>query len=213
MTVALTVGSTALGEPVYYETAAVIVTLIKLGKLLEARAKGETSAAIKKLMGRAPKTAPVLRDGTEIDLPVERVRVGDLLRARPGERLPVDGVVVEGRSAVDESVLTGESLPSTRSRGTPSPARPSTSKGSSRSRRGRSAPRPRSLRSSVSSSNPGLEGPHPAARRSRRGRLRPYGHSHRLRHPTPQWRRPRSSPSSGRVFRKSGTAAGKAPPT
>jgi Cu+-exporting ATPase len=96
---------------VYFETAAVIITLIRLGKFLEARAKGRTSEAIKKLMGLRAKTASVIRGGVETDIPVEEVRVGDLVLARPGEKLAVDGVVVEGRSAVDESMLTGESLP------------------------------------------------------------------------------------------------------
>jgi Cu+-exporting ATPase len=111
VTIALTLGSTALGAHVYFETAAVIITLIKLGKLLEARAKGQTSAAIKKLMGLRAKTARVVRDGAEIDIPIEHVRVGDIVLVRPGEKIPVDGIVVEGRSAVDESMLTGESLP------------------------------------------------------------------------------------------------------
>lgn len=111
VTIALTLGTTALGEHVYFETAAVIITLIKLGKLLEARAKGQASAAIKKLMGLRAKTARVVRDGQEIDIPIEQVRVGDLVLVRPGEKIPVDGVVVEGRSAVDESMLTGESMP------------------------------------------------------------------------------------------------------
>ncbi|MEI7988281.1 MAG: heavy metal translocating P-type ATPase [Chloroflexota bacterium] len=96
---------------VYFETAAVIITLIKLGKFLEARAKGRTSEAIKKLMGLKPKTARVVRNGQEIDLPAEEVLVGDIVIVRPGEKIPVDGVVIEGRSAVDESMLTGESLP------------------------------------------------------------------------------------------------------
>ncbi len=95
----------------YFETAAVIITLIVAGKLLEARAKGRTSAAIKKLMGLRAKTARVVRDGVEVDIPVEAVRVGDLVIVRPGEKIPVDGVVVEGHSAVDESMITGESLP------------------------------------------------------------------------------------------------------
>jgi Cu+-exporting ATPase len=96
---------------VYYETAAVIITLIKLGKFLEARAKGRTSEAIKKLMGLRAKTARVIRDGVETEVPVDDVRVGDFVVVRPGEKIPVDGVVVEGRSAIDESMLTGESLP------------------------------------------------------------------------------------------------------
>jgi Cu+-exporting ATPase len=99
------------GQHVYFETSAVIITLIKLGKMLEARAKGRTGEAIRKLMGLRPKTARVVRDGAEVDVPVEEVRVGDLVIVRPGERVPVDGVVVEGNSAVDESMLTGEPLP------------------------------------------------------------------------------------------------------
>jgi Cu+-exporting ATPase len=101
----------ALQGHVYFETAAVIVTLITLGKLLEARAKGRTSEAIKKLMGLAPKTATLLRDGQEVEVKIEEVLAGDVLVVRPGERVPVDAVVIEGRSSVDESMLTGESLP------------------------------------------------------------------------------------------------------
>ncbi len=103
----------AMGDHVYFETSALIITLIKLGKVLEARAKGRTSEAIKKLMGLRPKTARVIRPGSEaeIEVLVEAVSLGDLVVVRPGERMPVDGVVVEGRSAVDESMLTGESLP------------------------------------------------------------------------------------------------------
>lgn len=100
-----------IGEHVYFETAAVILTLITLGKLLEARAKGRTSEAIKKLMGLAPKTATILRDGNEVEVPVDSLVQGDHVLVRPGERVPVDGFVLEGRSAVDESMLTGESLP------------------------------------------------------------------------------------------------------
>ena len=96
---------------VYFETAAVIITLIKLGKFLEARAKGRTSEAIKKLMGLRAKTARVIRDGEEAEVSIDDVRVGDVVLVRPGEKIPVDGVVIEGRSAVDESMLTGESLP------------------------------------------------------------------------------------------------------
>ncbi len=95
----------------YFETAAVILTLITVGKFLEARAKGQTSEAIKKLIGLAPKTATVVRNGTEQEIPAEDVVPGDRVIVRPGERIPVDGVVIEGRSAVDESMLTGESLP------------------------------------------------------------------------------------------------------
>jgi Cu+-exporting ATPase len=96
---------------VYFETSAVIITLIKLGKYLEARAKGRTSEAIKKLMSLRAKTARVIRDGNELEIPSEEVQVGDIILVRPGEKVPVDGVIIEGRSAVDESMLTGESLP------------------------------------------------------------------------------------------------------
>jgi Cu+-exporting ATPase len=100
-----------VGDHVYFETGAVILTLITLGKLLEARAKGQTSAAIKQLMGLAPKTALLLRGDQEIEIATDEVMVGDRLVVRPGERIPVDGVVIDGQSAVDESMLTGESLP------------------------------------------------------------------------------------------------------
>ncbi len=96
---------------VYFETAAVIITLIKLGKYLEARAKGKTSEAIKKLMGLQAKTAHIIRDGEETEIPIDEVAMGDFIIVRPGEKIPVDGVVLEGRSSVDESMLTGESLP------------------------------------------------------------------------------------------------------
>jgi len=96
---------------VYFETAAVIITLIRLGKYLEAKAKGRTSDAIKKLMGLRPKTAIVIRDGVELDLPIDDVRVGDLVVVKPGGRIPTDGKIVEGTSTVDESMLTGESFP------------------------------------------------------------------------------------------------------
>jgi Cu+-exporting ATPase len=105
------------GQHVYFETSALIITLIKLGKMLEARAKGRTGEAIRRLMGLRPKTARVIRDGAETDMPIDQVRVGDIVVVRPGERLPVDGVVVEGRSAVDESMLTGEPLPVDKSPG------------------------------------------------------------------------------------------------
>jgi P-type Cu+ transporter len=95
----------------YFEAAAVIVTLILLGRLLEATAKGRTSEAIKKLMRLAPKTARVVRDGQEVEIPIEEVRQGDVIQVRPGERIPVDGAVVEGSSFVDESMVTGEPVP------------------------------------------------------------------------------------------------------
>ncbi|MFH1524739.1 MAG: heavy metal translocating P-type ATPase [Chloroflexota bacterium] len=104
---------------VYFETAAVIITLIRLGKFLEARAKGRTSEAIKKLMGLRAKTAHIVREGAELEVPVDEVRVGDMVLVRPGEKIPVDGVVVDGRSAVDESMLTGESLPVEKGHGDP----------------------------------------------------------------------------------------------
>jgi Cu+-exporting ATPase len=99
------------GTHLYFETSAVIVTLIVLGKYLEAKAKGRTSEALKKLMGLRAKTARVLRDGQELDIAIDDVRVGDVVIVRPGEKIPVDGVVVDGRSSVDEAMITGESLP------------------------------------------------------------------------------------------------------
>jgi len=96
---------------VYFETSAVIITLIKLGKYLEAKARGRTSEAIKQLLGLRPKTANVVRNGQEEEVPVDDVLVGDIVIVRPGEKIPVDGTVITGRSAVDESMLTGESLP------------------------------------------------------------------------------------------------------
>ena len=95
----------------YYETAVIIIGLILMGRWLEARAKKQTAGAIKALMGLQAKTARVLRDGAELDVPIEQVVVGDLVRVRPGEKVPVDGMIAEGRSALDESMLTGESLP------------------------------------------------------------------------------------------------------
>ncbi len=95
----------------YFDTSAMIVTLILLGRFLEARAKGQTSAAIKKLIGLRPDSALVIRDGQEVEIPVDDVRVGDLIRVRPGERLPVDGIIREGHSSIDESLITGESIP------------------------------------------------------------------------------------------------------
>ena len=98
--------------PVYFEAAAAITTLVLLGQVLELRARSHTSAAIRALLQFSPKSARLVRvDGTEIDVPIEHVQPGDLLRVRPGERVPVDGIVVDGRSSVDESLLTGEPLP------------------------------------------------------------------------------------------------------
>ncbi|MGD2096994.1 MAG: heavy metal translocating P-type ATPase [Desulfobacterales bacterium] len=96
---------------VYFDTAGAIIVLILLGRLLEARAKGQTSEAIKKLIGLQAKTARVVRDGREEDIPVEEVEIGDRVVVRPGEKIPVDGIVKEGHSAVDESMVTGESIP------------------------------------------------------------------------------------------------------
>jgi len=101
----------------YFEASAVIITLILLGKTFEAVAKGKTSEAIKKLMGLQPKTARVIRDGVEVDIPIEKVDIGDIIVVRPGERIPVDGIIVEGNSAVDESMITGESIPVDKSQG------------------------------------------------------------------------------------------------
>ena len=110
--IALTIGSTALGHHVYFETAAMILTLIKLGKVLEARAKARTGAAIHALVDLAPQRARRLEaDGKEVEIEASAVQVGDRLRVRPGEKIPVDGVVTAGSSTVDESMLTGESMP------------------------------------------------------------------------------------------------------
>jgi len=99
-------------EPkVYFDTSTVIITLILLGRLLEARAKGQTSEAIRKLIGLQAKTARVVRNGKEIDIPVEEVLAGDVVLVRPGEKIPVDGIIKDGKSAVDESMITGESIP------------------------------------------------------------------------------------------------------
>ncbi|MGB9673016.1 MAG: heavy metal translocating P-type ATPase [Anaerolineales bacterium] len=96
---------------VYFETAAMIITLIKIGKYLEARARGQTSEAIKKLISLKPKVAHVIRDGKELDIAVDEVLVGDIVFVHPGEKIPVDGVVVEGNSSIDEAMLTGEAMP------------------------------------------------------------------------------------------------------
>ena len=103
--------SDQVGKSDYFESAAVILTLITLGKLMEARAKGRTSAAIKKLIGLRPKTALSLENGKEKSVPIEDVMPGDILLVRPGERIPVDALVCEGQSSVDESMLSGESMP------------------------------------------------------------------------------------------------------
>ncbi|OPJ60037.1 heavy metal translocating P-type ATPase [Clostridium oryzae] len=104
-------GNTKYAYDLYFESAAVIITLITLGKYLEAVTKGKTSEAIKKLMGLAPKTAIVIKDDKEVEISIEEVEVGDIIVVKPGEKMPVDGEVVEGMTAVDESMLTGESIP------------------------------------------------------------------------------------------------------
>ncbi|MFC4801826.1 heavy metal translocating P-type ATPase [Neobacillus sp. GCM10023253] len=105
------IGSGAHMVELYYETSAVLITLILLGKLFEAKAKGRSSEAIKKLMGLQAKNATVVRDGQEMMIPIEEVLEGDIVYVKPGEKVPVDGEIVEGQSAVDESMLTGESIP------------------------------------------------------------------------------------------------------
>ncbi|GEQ32323.1 heavy metal translocating P-type ATPase [Marinilactibacillus psychrotolerans] len=110
-TIAIWFGYGDFSEVLYYESAAVILTLITLGKYLEVRSKGKTSEAIEKLMGLAPKTALVVRDGKEIKLSIDEVAVGDTVIVKPGEKIPVDGKVLEGMTSVDEAMLTGESIP------------------------------------------------------------------------------------------------------
>jgi Cu+-exporting ATPase len=104
-------GDFKLVNSLYFETAGVIITLILLGKSLEAVTKGRTSESIKKLMGLQPKTAKVIQDGAELEIPIEEVEVGDVVMVRPGEKIPVDGEVLTGNTAIDESMLTGESMP------------------------------------------------------------------------------------------------------
>lgn len=111
MSVVATIWPQVVGGVTFYDTTALIVTLIYLGKYLEARAKGQTSEAIQRLMGLRATVAHVIRDGREVDIPVEQARMGDTLVVRPGEKVPTDGVALAGESSVDESMLTGESLP------------------------------------------------------------------------------------------------------
>ncbi len=106
-------------DHLYFETSATILTLVVLGRFLEARSKGRTSEAVRKLMGLAPRTARVLRDGIEQEIAADRLQVGDLVRVRPGERIPTDGILLEGGTSVDESMLTGESLPVEKGPGDP----------------------------------------------------------------------------------------------
>jgi P-type Cu+ transporter len=110
-TVMIIIGSEGYAQSLYFESAAVILSLITLGKYFEALSKGKTSEAIKKLMGLAPKTATVVRDGKDTEISVEEVEVGDIIIVKPGEKIPVDGVVTEGKTSVDEAMLTGESIP------------------------------------------------------------------------------------------------------
>ena len=107
----------ALMDSFYFESAAMILTLITVGKMLEARSKGKTTDALKSLMKLAPKTAVVVRDGREVEAPIEEVQTGDIFVVRPGENIPVDGVILEGHSAVNEAALTGESIPVDKSEG------------------------------------------------------------------------------------------------
>ncbi len=107
----------ALGTHVYFETSAVIITLIKLGKMLESRTKGRTGGSIRKLMGLRPRTATIIKDGKEKDIPLSHVNVGDIVIVRPGESIPVDGIIIDGESGVDESMLTGEPMPADKTPG------------------------------------------------------------------------------------------------
>lgn len=116
-------------ENLYFESAAMILTLITLGKFLETRAKGKTGDAIRSLMDLSPKTASVRRNGEIVEIPVEQVAVGDVVIVRSGSSIPVDGTVLEGRASVDQSALTGESVPVEKGAGTRSPPRRSTPKG------------------------------------------------------------------------------------
>ena len=104
-------GETHYAMHLYFESAVVILTLITLGKYLEAVSKGKTSEAIQKLMGLAPKTATIIKNGKEVSIPIEEVIVGDIILVKPGEKLPVDGEIIEGSTSIDESMLTGESIP------------------------------------------------------------------------------------------------------
>jgi len=115
----ISTGDISFTGDLYFETAGVIITLILLGKYLESVTKGKTSEAIKKLIGLQPKTATVINGDNETIIPIEEVEVGDIVIVKPGERIPVDGEVIEGRTSIDESMLTGESLPVSKSVGSP----------------------------------------------------------------------------------------------
>ncbi|MGL5543207.1 MAG: heavy metal translocating P-type ATPase, partial [Fusobacteriaceae bacterium] len=112
-------GDVQFAHVLYFESAATILLLITLGKYLESVSKGKTSEAIKKLMGLAPKTARVEREGKETIIPLEEVKVGDIIIIKPGDKVPVDGVVTDGTTSIDESMLTGESIPVEKSKGSP----------------------------------------------------------------------------------------------
>lgn len=113
----LFLGNVNAVDGLYFETAGVIITLILLGKSMEAVSKGRTSEAIKKLMGLAPKTATIVKEGKEVEIPIEAVQMGNVLVVKPGQKIPVDGVIIEGYTAVDESMLTGESIPVDKKKG------------------------------------------------------------------------------------------------
>jgi Cu+-exporting ATPase len=113
----LTAGNMSLGNHVYFETSAMIITLIKLGKLLEVKAKGKTGSALKKLIGMQAKTAHLIKSDGDQDIPIENVKVGDRILIKPGEKIPLDGTIVSGHSSVDESMLSGESIPVEKSTG------------------------------------------------------------------------------------------------
>ena len=108
-----------LDSHVYFETSAMIITLIRLGKYLEAKAKGRTSEAVQKLVSLQARTARVIRDGQELEIKTEEVRIGDVVMVKPGEKIPVDGVIISGRTTLDESMLTGESIPVEKMQGDP----------------------------------------------------------------------------------------------
>jgi Cu+-exporting ATPase len=117
VTIYLTIGNTSLGDHVYFETSAMIITLIKLGKLLEIKAKGKTGSALKKLIGLQSKTAHLIKSDGDYDIPIEDVKVGDKILIKPGEKIPVDGMIISGHSSFDESMLSGESIPVEKSTG------------------------------------------------------------------------------------------------
>ncbi|MFO0624350.1 MAG: heavy metal translocating P-type ATPase [Polyangiales bacterium] len=167
--------------PVYFEAAGAIIALILLGRVLEARAKGHTGDAIRRLVGMQPATARVERDGLEIDVPVEALTVDARVVVRPGERIPVDGVVVDGRSTVDESMLTGESVPVEKSLGDNVFGATVNRGGALRIRATRSGVTPRSSRSCGSCSRRRARARHRPHRRPRLGRLRPGRALHRHR--------------------------------